>query len=184
MSPAEEKKTVQESTAEEPRPVVVRREPEKDLFIWSAPARPFKRRDREFYVTIMAMGGIIALILFLVGGFMPVVLIVSLFFLFYVLSTVEPEKVEYKITTKGVKIAEKLTPWQSLIRFWFGNRSGSEILIFETYSIPGRIEMMINPEIKAGLKKEISAYIPYEEVPASGLDRVTDWVAQKLPGNK
>ena len=30
------------------------------------------------------------------------------------------------------------------------------------------------------LKKKISAYIPYEEVPASGLDRVTNWVAQEI----
>ena len=104
-------KTVSESSAEEPRPVVVRREPEKDLAVWTAPARPFKRRDREFYITILAMGGIVALILFLVEGFMPVILIISLFFLFYALSTVEPEKIEYKVTTKpffgSLKNAEK-----------------------------------------------------------------------------
>ena len=190
MDPAKDQKSEDQSTltspdeSQEPRPVVVRREPERDLVTWTAPSRPFKRRDRQFYTTVFAIAGIISLILFLAEGLMPVILIVALVFLYYVLSTVPPENIEYKITTKGVKIAEKLTPWQSLIRFWFGNRSGSEILIFETYSIPGRIEMMINPEIKAGLKKEISAYIPYEEVPASGLDRVTDWVAQKLPGNK
>jgi hypothetical protein len=168
----------------EPQAVVVRRESERDLLTWMAPARPFKRRDKQFYTTVFAIAGIVSLVLFLAEGLMPVILIVALVFLYYVLSTVQPENIEYKITTKGVRIAGKLTEWQTLIRFWFGKRTGSEILIFETFLIPGRIEIVINPEIKDGLKKEISAYIPYEEISATGLDRVTDWIAQKLPGNK
>ena len=189
MDPAKDQNSTQSTLtspeeSQEPRPVVVRREAERDLLTWTAPARPFKRRDRQFYTTVFAIAGIISLILFLAEGIMPVILIVALVFLYYVLSTVPPENIEYKITSKGVKIAGKLTEWQTLIRFCFGARSGSEILIFETFLIPGRMEIMINPEIKDGLKKEISAYIPYEEIPATGLDKVTDWVAQKLPGNK
>ena len=181
MSPAEEKKTVQESAAEEPRPVVVRREPEKDLFVWTAPARPFKRRDREFYVTIMAMGGIIALILFLVEGFMPVVLIVSLFFLFYVLSTVEPEKVEYKITTKGIKIENRRTDWGMLGRFWFSRRFDHDLLIIESGNLPGRIELVILPDKKEEIKKALSAYLFEEEVPPSPLDKAANWFSSRLP---
>lgn len=168
----------------EPQAVVVKREAERDLLTWTAPARPFMKRDRQFYTTVFAIAGIISLVLFLAEGIMPVILIVALVFLYYVLSTVPPENIEYKITTKGVSIGGKLTGWQTLNRFWFGMRTGSEILIFETFLIPGRIEIVINPEIKNDLKKEISAYIPYEEVPASGLEKVTNWVAQKLPGNK
>jgi hypothetical protein len=185
MDTAPDQKKDPESTLNsEPQAVVVRREPERDLLTWIAPARPFKRRDRQFYTTVFAIAGIVSLVLFLAEGLMPVILIVALVFLYYVLSTVPPENIEYKITTKGVRIVGKLTEWQTLIRFWFGTRSGSGILIFETFLIPGRIEIVINPEIKDGLKKEISAYIPCEEIPATGLDRVTDWFAQKLPGNR
>jgi hypothetical protein len=185
MDTAPDQKGSSESTLNsEPQAVVVRRESERDLFTWTAPARPFKRRDKQFYTTVFAIAGIVSLVLFLAEGIMPVILIVALVFLFYVLSTVPPENIEYKVTTKGVRVAGKLTEWQALIRFWFGKRAESEILIFETFLIPGRIEIVINPEIKDGLKKEISAYIPYEEIPATGLDRVTNWVAQKLPGNK
>jgi hypothetical protein len=185
MDPAKDQKRGNESTLNsEPQAVVVRREPERELMVWTAPARPFKKHDKRFYTTVFAIAGIIALVLFLAEGIMPVILIVALVFLFYVLSTVPPENIEYKITSKGVKIAGKLTEWQALIRFWFRERSGSEILIFETFLIPGRIEVVINPEIKDDLKKEISAYIPYEEVPATGLDKAADWFAQKLPGNK
>ena len=94
-------------------PGTLQREPERDLVTWTAPARPFKRRDRQFYVTTFAIAGIVSLVLFLAEGAMPVILIISLVFLYYVLSTVEPESIEYKITNRGIKIAGRLTPWQN-----------------------------------------------------------------------
>jgi len=187
MDPATDSKSSTDSTLNEdrePQVVVVRREPERDIVVWTAASRPFKRRDRQFYVTVFAIGGIISLVLFLAEGIMPVLLIVSLIFLYYVLSTVEPEKVEYKITSKGVKFAGKLTGWQFLNRFWFSERFGSNLLVIETFQIPGRIEVVINPEIKDRLKKEISSYIPFEEVPSSNYEKVTDWFTSKLPGNE
>jgi hypothetical protein len=57
-------------------------------------------------------------------------------------------------------------------------------MIMDTVMLPGRIEFVINSEIKEKLKKEISAYIPYEEVPPAALDKVTNWFAAMLPGNK
>ena len=185
MDPATDQKPDSQSTLNsEPQAVVVRREPERDLVIWTAPARPFKRRDRQFYVTTFAIAGIVSLILFLAEGIMPVILIISLEFLYYVLSTVQPEDIEYKITTKGIKIAAKLTEWQYLNRYWFAKRFDNELMIIDTVRLPGRIEFVINADIKEKLKKEISAYIPYEEVSPATLDKVTNWFAQKLPGNK
>src|ERR1700690_777652 len=104
MNPAKDQKNSDQSTLNsEPQAVVVRREPERELLVWTAPARPFKRHDRQFYTTVFAIAGIISLVLFLAEGLMPVVLIVALVFLYYVLSTVPPENIEYKITSKGVK---------------------------------------------------------------------------------
>lgn len=159
-------------------------EPEKDLVSWRAPARPFKRRNRQFYVTIIAMAAILGLILFLAEGFMPVVLIVSLVFLFYVLSTVEPEEIEYKITSKGVKIQGKLTAWEVLGRFWFSRRFDSELLILETAGLPGRMEMVVDSSSKEEVRKALSTKLVEEEVPPSTLDKVANWFANKLPGNK
>lgn len=185
MDTAKDQKSDKESTLNnEPQPVVVRREPERDLVVWTAPTRPFKRRNRQFYVTTFAIAGIISLVFFLAEGIMPVILIISLVFLYYVLSTVQPENVEYKVTTKGIKIADKLTQWQYLNRYWFTRRFDNELMIVDTIVLPGRIEFVIDPEIKIKLKKEVSAYIPYEEVPPNALDKVTNWFAAKLPGNK
>lgn len=159
-------------------------EGEKDLVSWIAPARPFKRRNREFFVTVGVMAFVVALVLFAVEGVLPVILVISLVFLFYVMSTVEPENIEYKITSLGVKIANKRTDWELMRRFWFTKRLDSELLVIETANLAGRLECVIKPEMKEELKKAISDYLLYEELPPSYLDKATNWVSRKMPGNK
>ena len=185
MPTVEEKKSTAESTLQsEPQAQAARREAEKDLVVWTAQARPFKRRDRKFYITLIATAGIVGLILFLVEGFMPVILIISLVFLYYVMSTVEPENIEYKITNKGIKIVGKRTDWEIMTRFWFTRRFDSQLLVVETVTLPGRLELVIDPELKQEIKKALSNYLTEEEAAPSFLDRTANWFSQRLPGNK
>ena len=154
---------------------------EKDLVTWVAPARPFKRRDKQFYVTTISIAGMVCLILFLAEGAMPVILIISLIFLYYVMSTVAPEDIEYKITNKGVKIGGRLTEWQFLGRFWFGKRFDSELLILETRMIPNRMELVVKSEVKGEIEKNLKEYLVEEEISPSNLDKAVDWFSKKLP---
>lgn len=168
---------------EEAKPVVVQEEPEQDLVVWNAPARPFKRRNRQFYITLVAIAAIVGLILFLVEGFMPVILIISFLFLFYIMSTVEPEEIEYKVTNRGIKVAGRRTDWNLMGRFWFSRRFDNELLVIETLTLPGRFEVVIKPEIKEELTKHLSKYLTHEEIPPSTLDKAANWFSKKLPGN-
>ncbi|MCH7641558.1 hypothetical protein IID22_05180 [Patescibacteria group bacterium] len=163
------------------RRVVARREPEKSLFSWRAQGRPFKRRNRDFWVSVFAIAAIGSLILYIIEGVMPVILIIALVFLFYILSTVEPEPVEYSITNKGVKIGGKRTDWVLLTRFWFSRRLESDLLVFEMISLPGRLELVISGKDKAAIKKTVLGYIPEEEAPPTNMDKAADWFSKKLP---
>jgi len=154
---------------------------EKDLVTWIAPARPFKRRDRQFYVTVVSIAAMVCLILFLAEGAMPVILIISLIFLYYVMSTVPPDNIEYKITNKGIKVLDKRTDWQYLGRFWFAKRYDSELLVLETGFVPNRMELVITPESKEKITKVLSEYLVQEEVSPSNLDKIIDWFSKKLP---
>lgn len=160
-----------------------KKEPEKVLFTWKAPARPFKRRNREYYVTLFAMAAVVGLVLFLMEGFMPVLLIISLVFLFYVLNTVEPGNIEYSITNKGVKMADKRNDWEVLTRFWFTKRYDNVLLVFETTRLPGRLELVINPEDKEKISTTLKEYIVEEKAPPSSLDKAANWVSKKMPRN-
>ncbi len=159
-------------------------EAEKELVVWTAPARPFKRRNRDFFVTVIAMAVVAGLVLFLIEGFLPVILIISLVFLFYVMATVEPQNIDYKITNKGINIAGKLTDWNTMGRFWFTTRLDSELLVIETSTLPGRLELVVNSEVKAQIQKALSDYLTHEEIPASNLDKAANWFSKKMPGNK
>lgn len=168
----------QESTLKDKEEV--RYQEEKTIFTWTAAARPFKRQTREFYVTGLSIAVLFGLILFLIDGIMPVVLIVAFGFLFYVLHNIEPEKVEYKITTFGIRIAESLNPWDNIARFWFSQRMGSDVLVLETGGIVGRVELVINLKDKPTLEKALKKYILHEEAPISLLDKSANWVAGKI----
>jgi len=167
----------------EPEPVVVRREPERDLVVWQALARLFKRRERKFYVTVISLVGIVSLILFLAEGAMPVILLVSLLFLFYIMNTVPPETIEYKITTKGISMAGKKMGWNLLGRFWFSQKGNQEVLTIESANFPGRLEFIIVPEKKEEIKKALSSYLPEEEIPPSALEKAAGWISKRLPDN-
>ena len=182
MEPANNQTQESESTLKEDA-VTQNQKPqvEKDLVTWVAPARPFKRRDKQFYLTTISIAGIVCLILFLAEGAMPVILIISLIFLYYVLSTVPPEEIQYKITDRGVKVGNNRTDWSLLGRFWFGKRHDAELLILETATIPNRMELVIKPEIKEEIRKILKDYLVEEEISPSNLDKAIDWFSKKLP---
>ena len=157
-------------------------EPEKTLIEWVSPARPFKRRDREFWVTIIAIAAVVGLIIFVIeGSIMPILLIISLVFLFYILATVEPENIDYTITNYGIKIAEKRTDWELIRRFWFSRRFNDQLLILETFTLPGRLELVVNEKEIDKIKKMLKDYIIEEEAPPSYLDKTANWFTKKLP---
>jgi hypothetical protein len=157
--------------------------PEKVLFNWEAPARPFKTRGREYWVSIISIAAVLGFIFFIIEGIMPVILIISLVFLFYVLSTVKPEDINYKLTNKGVKIEEKLTRWRNINRFWFGKRFDSSLLVLEIFTLPGRLELVINENDRKTIEEKLSEYVEHEQSPASGVEKAANWFSEKLPGN-
>jgi len=183
-NPVIDKGTLKEKkvpTSEKETPVVIRRETEKELVSWVAPARPFKKRTRQFYVTLISIAAITALVFFLIEGIVPAVLIVALVFLFYVLSTVEPDNIEYKLTNRGIKIAGKSTPWNFMFRFWFTKRFDSELLVIETARIPGRLELVVSSQVKDKLKENLLRYLDEEETPPTFVDKAAGWFSKKLP---
>lgn len=161
-----------------------RRISEKVLFTWRAKSRPFKRREREFWVSIFAIAAVCSFILFIIEGVMSVILVISLVFLFYVLSTVEPDVIEYSITSMGVKIVDRRIDMDLIIRFWFSERFGANILVFDLITFPGRLELVVDSKDQSAIRKALTPYIPEEEAPPTRMDKAANWLAGKIPANK
>ena len=164
-------------------PSTSQKKQEEILFSWTAFERPFKRRSRDFYITIISIATLFGLVLFIIEGIMPVLLIMAAFFLFYVLSTVEPSNIEYQVTNLGIRLAGELIEWETMGRFWFAKRLGSEVLVVEVSNFAGRLELVIDQGNKMIIKREVSKYITHEKVAPSMVDKAANWAGKKLPRN-
>lgn len=152
------------------------------LYAWEAPSRPFKRRDREFWTTVIAIVFLVGLILFFVREWFLIAAIVSLTFVYYVLSTVEPEKVSYKITNRGLVYTGETYPWENLVQFWLGEKYGQRVLNFELRTgLIGRLTLLVGEGDEQKIKEVLLKYLTEEEPKPNFLDKASDWMQKKIP---
>jgi hypothetical protein len=173
-------RTLKTQTSEKKKPV-----PLKTWLKWQAPVRPFKKRDREYYTTIGAIVILLGVILLFLKEWLLIAVIVSAAFVAYVLATVEPEKVEHEITSRGVVTGGRTFNWDDLRRFWFTKKWHDEILNIDTrLSFPARLMLLAGKGDKAKIKKLLEKKIQYEVPAETFLDRSAKWLAEKVPLEK
>lgn len=157
----------------------------KSLLIWQAPVRPFKKRDKEFFTTVAAIAFLVCVILLFIKEWLGIAVVASLVFVGYVLATVEPEKTEHEITTRGVKTGDKLYKWEELNRFWFSDKWGQTILNIDTkLRFPSRLIMLLNDQPQDKIKQMLSRYLQFEEPEVTFMDRSAKWLSDKIPLEK
>jgi len=158
---------------------------EKILFEWEAPERSFKKRDKDFWITAIAILILFSVVLIFIKEFFLVVALVSILFLYYVLSTVPPRMVKNKITNRGIKLEEANYDWRILLRFWFKKSLNSELLEFETnLRIPRQISLVINENDKEKIKEIVLKKLPLIESSPNFVDKLTKKVGNMLPLEK
>lgn len=155
---------------------------EKDIFNWSQMERPFKKRNREFWLTSMAILILVSIIFVFMKEFMLVVALFSILFLYYVMSTVPPSVIKYRITNRGIYWGDSRMEWDLLKRFWMKPNLDSEVVYFETYlRFPRQVSIVINPEDKDFLKKLIARRIPCLDDSPQFVDKLNLWISKKIP---
>ena len=155
---------------------------EKIILEWSAPARPYKTRTREFYTTILSIAFLLGVILLLLKEFLLIGVIIAFAFLSYILATHKPENVTHQLTTKGVRTDNKLYPWESLTNFWLKKQWDQEIVICATVAkLPGAIFLVVDQDKREDIVKTIGDRIPLEKPTDSFVDRASKWLGDKVP---
>ncbi len=153
----------------------------RTIIAWQAPSRPFKKRDKQYYTTVVAIVFLISLILFFAGQFLPIAVVISVGFLAYVLSSVPPHDVKIEITTYGIEIEDLLYYWEEMGRFWLDEKHDQELLTIEVMRFPGRIILMFEEGKKDELR-EILSEVLLEEKPAETFyDKAAKWLQDKIP---
>lgn len=158
---------------------------EKVKYEWEAPERAFQKRNRDFWVTIVAILVLVSVILFFIKEFFLIIALVSVLFLYYVLSTVPPQNVKYKITNRAIYIGEARYEWELLPRFWFKKNLSTDMIHFETIlRFPRQISLVIHPQDEAKIKEIVVKIIPMVEDSPKFVDKLTKWGISKLPLEK
>src|SRR3989344_4848736 len=78
----------------------------KTLISWSEPGRPFRKKQREFYLSVVLIVLFFEVILFLFSQYELMVVLIALAFLSVALSAIPPHNFHYKITTEGIKVED------------------------------------------------------------------------------
>ena len=158
---------------------------EKVLFEWIAPERAYQKKNKDFWVTVISILVLVSVILFFVKEFFLIISLISALFLYYVLSTVPPQDIKYKITNRGIYFGENRYEWDLFTRFWFKTSLSNEMIHFETIlRFPQQISLVINKEDKEKIKELVVKKLPLIDESPNFVDKLTKWGISKLPLEK
>ncbi len=155
---------------------------EELIYEWAGPSRPFKQRKRQYFTTVFTIALLICLILFFAGQFLPIAVVIAVAFLSYVMASIPPQQVLYRITTYGVRIEDAIYAWEELGRFWFADVYGQRVLHVEVDRFPFKLTVMVVEPAKEEELTELLAMVLLHERPLPTVyERAARWLQEKLP---
>lgn len=156
-------------------------QPEETVLQWVAANRPYKQRNRQYYVTIGTIVLLVSLILFFAGQFLPIAVVVSVGFLAYVLSAIPPSNSTFKLTSYGLRVDESLYNWEDMGRFWFDDKSGQKMLNVEVSRFPFRLSLLLGQQDEQPIRAIMQQILLEEKPKPTQFDKASMWLQQKFP---
>jgi len=156
-------------------------QPETLLLEWQAPVRPYKKRNRQYYVTIVIIVFLISLILFFAGQFLPIAVVIAVAFLGYVLSAVPPGMVTNRITTYGIRTDEALYYWEEMGRFWFSEHFGQKMVHIEVARFPNHLTLLLGDLTEENMTEILSEVLLHEKPLPTAFEKAANWLQEKIP---
>lgn len=157
------------------------------VFLWKAPLRAYKKRGKSILRFYIALSFILSAIVFFFGDKILLIPIITLFFLFYVLTITPPPEVENKITTFGIESAGVTLRWEFLSHFYFTKKFGFDVLTLVSHAPYFYHAYLIVPnhEIKNSVMKFLSEHLVYMEKPQRGFtDKLVEWFSNLIPDDE
>jgi len=184
------------ATGTDQNPIVVK--PEKpyekpsDVVTWESHERVFSHQKPVWFVSLFAITGAIVLSLALLQQWSFALALVGFAVVMFIMNVVEPGNQMYRITTTGIKIAEKRFGYEDLKWFWFGESENHDVLYVATYlNFPHVLELPLlhtpeeNTQLKEQIETELLKYLPYHEEGQRNwmntFDKIISWVSPWLP---
>lgn len=154
---------------------------EELIFEWQAMSRPFKKRDKQYYITIALIVFLVSLILFFAGQFLPIAVIITLAFIAYVLSSVPPQNSHIAITSYGIRFDDAIYYWEELGRFWTDENQDNDVINIELGRFPHRITLLYNKKDEETIVGVLSEVLLMQRPPLTTYEKASRWLAEKIP---
>jgi hypothetical protein len=155
----------------------------KTLLEWIAPGRPFKKRTKTYYSTILVIMFFVEVILFLFSDWVAMLVVVSLVFLAFAFASVPPHDFHYRISTEGVFIEDHFSLWQELYDFYITKQMTEEVLIIRTRTLfPGELTLTNGQIPMEKIKSALLPYLPYREyITPTFTEKAGHWLTKNFP---
>ena len=164
----------------------VSHEEKRELLSWKSPSRPYKKRGKDFYTTIITLAVLVCIILFFMQEILAVLAVVAFVFLTFVLSMVPPEEITHRIYNTGIETGGHFHPWEDLVSYRFETRWESDILFVQMRKrFPGALYLLIGDMKREDIEKAIGmALVKRDDVDLTWMDRTAEWLSKKVPLEK
>jgi uncharacterized membrane protein YobD (UPF0266 family) len=157
------------------------KQPTDDLLVWDAPVRPFKKRDRVYYQTIIALAFLLVVISFFLHEWLLIGSILAVVFVSYVLAAVPPFVILNKLTRKGVWTGETFFNYSEISQYWFENQLESVVMILLLKN-NSRVFLVVPDNKKEKVKEIMGNNVVFREKPLKNfISKIGDWMKQKIP---
>lgn len=156
------------------------------LLSWKAPGRPYKKRGKQYFMTVILLMIFIEVILFLFSQYALMAVVASFVFLAFSFVLVPPRDFHYRISTQGVTVEDHSYLWQELYDFYFKRREGVDILMIGTHAyFPGELSITLGDVDRDHVMKVMIPYLPYREsVAPTFYEKSADWLVKTFPLEK
>lgn len=154
------------------------------VFSWKAPLRAYKRRSNSILRFYVALALLLSLIVFFFGDKVLLVPILTLLFLFYVLTITPPPEVENLITTFGIETAGINVRWEFLSHFYYTKKFHFDVLTLVSNAPYYYHIFLIVPDerVKMQINAILSKHMMYVEKPHRNFtDKVLEWLTNLMP---
>lgn len=159
-------------------------QPEEVYLVWESPGWVFKRRSKEFFTNVGAIVFFLLVIMVFAREFVLIATVLSIVFVVYVLSTVPPQMVKHRLTSRGIESANKFYRWDELTEFWFETRWEQKLLVIRPVN-GTRILVLLGDQQEEKIKPIINKHLVYRETPdTTFVDRASSWLSEKIPLEK
>jgi hypothetical protein len=155
----------------------------KTLLSWTGPGRPYKRRTKQFFLTVILLAFLFEVIAFLFSQYLLMLVIFFLVLMSFSFVLVPPKNFHYRISTEGITVEDHFYLWQELYDFYFKRREGIDILHVRTHSfLPGELIIPLGDITKEHVRSALLSYLPYREViKPTFMEKSADLLVKNFP---